>query len=98
MNITSIIISLIGLCFAVLTCAIVPTLKAKYGQERINAMLQWVSIGVRTAEQLYSKNDGSAKRQYVIDFLNSKGYTIEKDKIDIVLEAYVHELHTALKG
>ena len=55
----------------------------------------WVKIAVKAAEMLYAgQGRGEEKKTYVIEFLNSKGYTLDISSIENMIEAAVLEIQT----
>lgn len=98
MDITQLIIGVIGICVLFVTMVILPLARAKFGSENVEEFLRWVKIGVQAAEQIYAITDGEQKKMYVLEFLDSKGYDINEDEVDKAIEAAVLELHTAMYG
>lgn len=73
---------------------LIPILKQKYGQQKINNTLDIVKIAVNAAEQIYSKRgQGDLKKEYVIQYLKDKGIKIKDDELNIMIEACVLELN-----
>lgn len=96
-DLTEIIVALIGLVAAVLTSFLVPYLKQKMTAERFNEMQMWVNIAVKAAEMLYTGTGrGGEKKAYVIEFLNSKGYTLDATSIENMIEAAVLEMQNSM--
>lgn len=98
MDITQLVIGVIGICVLFVTMVILPLARAKFGNENVEEFLRWVKIGVQAAEQIYAITDGEQKKKYVLEFLDSKGYDINEDEVDKAIEAAVLELHTAMYG
>lgn len=98
MDITQLVIGVIGICVLFVTMVILPLARAKFGNENVDEFLRWVKIGVQAAEQIYAITDGEQKKMYVLEFLDSKGYDINEDEVDKAIEAAVLELHTAMYG
>ena len=98
MDITQLVIGVIGICVLFVTMVILPLARAKFGNENVSEFLRWVKIGVQAAEQIYAITDGEQKKMYVLEFLDSKGYDINEDEVDKAIEAAVLELHTAMYG
>lgn len=96
-DITPIVTAVIGLCTAVITYVVVPWVKNKASEQKQEELLKWVKIAVAAAEQLYDSTQGKAKKMYVLEYLNDKGYNISTEDVDIAIEAAVNELHNALK-
>ena len=99
MNITQVVTALIGLLTTIITCVLVPWLKTKLNEEQQNMMKAIVRGAVYAAEQIYSATpqSGKEKKAFVIEFLRSKGYEIDKDELNIAIEAAVQELHLAMQ-
>lgn len=98
MNITPIINAVIALLAALITVFLVPWIKSKVGAQNTDQLLAWVDIGVAAAEQLYNSTDAQKKKQYVLDFLKAKGYTVNTEDVENAVEAAVLRLHTSLYG
>lgn len=92
-DITNIIILLIGLFGAVITALLIPLIRSKTTAAQFDKFLKWVKIGVGAAEMIYSGlKRGVEKKQYVKDFLRRRGYTYDEDAVEAALEAAVNEL------
>ena len=93
-DITPVIEAVIALVAAVITCFLVPCLKAKYGADKLAEIQKWVRIAVEAAEQIFSGSGmGEAKKAYVLEFLASKGFTLDADSIDKMIESAVLEMN-----
>lgn len=97
-DITAIIELLIKLVVLVICIFVIPAIKAKYSESELNNILKWIDIAVQAAEQLFDTNQGSEKKQYVLDFLNSVGLKTNESYIENAIESAVLELHNALYG
>lgn len=97
-DITPIIQSLITLMVALVTVFVVPWVKKKIGAENMDEFLSWVDIGVAAAEQLFSSDEAFAKKQYVLNFLTEKGYSVNEIDVNNAIEAAVLRLHAELYG
>ena len=97
MDITLIVETLIAFICAVVSCVVIPLIKKHTNaaqQKEINA---WVAIAVTAAEQIFQGNGrGDEKKAYVLDFLSEKGYTLDANSIDALIESAVYELKTGL--
>ena len=98
MDITLVIKAIIALLSAVITAFVVPWLRAKRSNEELAELLDWVRIGVQAAEQIYGHIDGPRKKEYVLQYLASIGYTVDDEAIDNAIEAAVLEIHAELYG
>lgn len=89
--IVKIIIPILG---AVVTYILVPWIKEKTTAEQQKNIKFLVQVAVNAAEQIFEEaGQGDKKKQYVIDFLNSKGINITEKELDILIEAAVFELN-----
>lgn len=96
-DLTEIIIAVIGLIVAVLTTFLVPYLKQKLSAEQFNEMQMWVNIGVKAAEMLYAGTGrGEEKKAYVTEFLESKGCSLDATSIENMIEAAVLEMQNSM--
>ena len=96
-DLTEIIIALIGLVATVLTTFLIPYLRQKMSAEKFSEMQMWVNIAVKAAEMLYAGTGrGEEKKAYVTEFLNSKGYTLDATSIENMTEAAVLEMQNSM--
>ena len=86
-----VIIPILG---AIITYLIVPFIKQKTTKEQRENIYFWVKVAVQAAEQIYKeKGQGKLKKEYVVDFLVSKGINITIQELDVLIEAAVKELN-----
>lgn len=61
--------------------------------EKLDTIKFWVNIAVEAAEMIYvGTGRGQEKKDYVVQFLNSKGFTLNVTEIENLIEAAVMEL------
>lgn len=97
-DITPIANAIIALIAAVITAFVIPYVKEKIGVEKLKKVQAWVNIAVEAAEQLYKGSGrGAEKKAYVVEFLNAKGYTLDPDSLDNLIEAAVFNLPQYIK-
>lgn len=98
MNIDIIVKVIIPILGAIITYILVPFFKQKTTKEQREEIYFWVQVAVGAAEQIYKeKGQGKLKKEYVIDFLTSKGINITIQELDILIEAAVKELNLVQK-
>lgn len=96
-DLTEIIIAVIGLIATVLTTFLIPYLKQKLSAEHFAEVQMWVNIGVKAAEMLYTGTGrGEEKKAYVVEFLKTKGYTLDATIIENMIEAAVLEMQNSM--
>ncbi|MCM1218423.1 MAG: phage holin family protein [Lachnospiraceae bacterium] len=90
-DLTQVIVALIGVLSAVITGFLIPFLKSKLNAQQQAELDKWVTVGVAAAEQLAKtgiiKKD--ERKKYVVDLLNAKGFTVDFDQIDKALNALI---------
>lgn len=96
-DITEIVIALIGLATTIITTILVPYLKKKWDNEKLDEMYRWVTVGVEAAEQIFVGTGlGEKKKEYVLNFLAEKGYKVDAVEIDAAIEAVVLEMNRSI--
>lgn len=95
-DITGILEAVIALIGVIITCVIIPYLKTKTTAMQREKAQAWIDIGVNAAEQIFKTTGvGKKKKEYVINFLKSKGITYDEATIDALIEASVKALNIA---
>lgn len=94
---TELIQALITLVSVIITGYLVPILKQKLSAEKRAKLLEYIKIGVAAAEQLYGSKAGQEKWDYVVKFLDSKGFTFDADEVEAMIESEVYKLTQATK-
>lgn len=92
-DLTQVIVALLTLAISAVSAFLIPYIKSKVSAEQLDAIKFWVNIAVEAAEMIYAGTGrGEEKKAYVVKFLNSKGFTINPEEIDNIIEAAVLEL------
>lgn len=77
----------------VVTCYLIPWIRGKIGQDRMDAVTGWVNAAVLMAQQVYSARTGAERKAIVIDMLRNilttKNISISDDQLEILIEAAV---------
>lgn len=87
-DMTAIAQAVLTLIAALFTTFLIPWIKSKTTQNQYNTIKTVVQHSVQAAEQIYESGQGQQKKQYVLDYLNSKGMTVD----DTVIEGTVNSL------
>ena len=111
MDVTQIVTMVIGLCVALCTAVVIPALRNKYGQDKIDKALATIEtyktiaeIAVKAAEQmgLTMGWDGQKKLQEAMDYAEKKladmGVVYDETALRKEIEAAVYAISGALKG
>ena len=76
--------------FAV-TCYLIPWIRGKIGQDKLDEITKWVNYAVLMAQQVYHARTGAERKAIVIkllrDILITKNISISDDQLDILIEA-----------
>lgn len=96
MDITKVVVALIGLLSTIVTVFLAPYLKAKLDVEKLNKLGELSKRFVLAAEQLIGKGEGEKKKAQVQDWLKEKGYDVSLDEVDSAIEAAVKEMNIAM--
>ena len=93
-DLTPIVNAVIALIASIIPTFLIPWIKSKIDAAKLAQIVEWVGIAVRAAEQIYNESGmGEKKKQYVLDFLASKGFTLDPDSINLMIEAAVKNLN-----
>ncbi len=78
--------------FAV-TCYLIPWIRGKIGQDRLDEITKWVNAAVLMAQQVYDARTGAERKAIVVDLLKdiliAKNISISDEQLDILIEAAV---------
>ena len=97
-DLTQIVVAVLSLMLSLVSAFLIPYIKAKVTAEHFATIKLWVKVAVQAAEMLYvGSGRGEEKKKYVVEFLNSKGFTLNMKEIDNLIEAAVLELKQANK-
>ena len=92
-DLTPIVEAIATLAVAIITALVIPWLKGKIDADKLEEIKLWVTVAVEAAEQLYNGTGrGEEKKAYVVKFLQEKGFTIDPDSLDKLIEAAVFNL------
>jgi len=97
-DLTPVFKAFIALAAALVTAFVIPWIKRNTTQKDREELLKWVEIAVMAAQQLYYQLEGEKRKEYVRNFLNSKGYDVTSAEVDNAIEAAVLRLHRELEA
>lgn len=93
-DITPIVNAALALIGAGVSVFLIPWLKKQTTEAQRKELTAWVKIGVAAAEQLYKgQGRGDEKKQYVLDFLKQKGFSVDEESVNAAIEAAVSQLN-----
>lgn len=92
-DLTQIVVAVLTLIISLVSAFLVPYIKSKVTNEQLETIKLWVKVAVEAAEMLYKGSGrGEEKKKYVLDFLESKGFKLNTEEIDNLIESAVLEL------
>lgn len=95
---TNIIEIILGILSAIITAFVIPVLNKKLFAEKRQNLLFWVQTAVAAAEQYFGSKTGQQKKDYVVNFLLSKGIVFDIDEVNTMIESEVYKLTQQAKS
>lgn len=96
-DITPIIEAVAALIAVIITAVVIPYIKSKTTTQQQAQINAWVKIAVAAAEQIYKGSGrGEEKKEYVINWLEDRGFTLDEDEVDALIESAVYELNNGI--
>lgn len=97
LDMTQIIVAVIGLLTAILTTIVVPYIRQKTTQAKWDNAMYWVKLAVEGAEKIYKDQGlGQIKKEYVEKFLKDHNIKLDEEQLDIAIEAAVLQMQAAI--
>lgn len=98
-DLTQVVVTLIGILALVLTRYIVPFIKAKLGADKANDLAYWAGVAVTAVEEAaragrIAKGDKFAE---AVKFLEGKGFTLDEVELGMVIDSAVWKLINQFK-
>lgn len=77
----------------IVTCYLIPWVRGKIGQDKLDEITKWVNAAVLMAQQVYFAKTGAERKAIVIDLLKNiliaKNISISDEQLDMLIEAAV---------
>lgn len=84
------------LAVLVVTYYLIPWVRGKIGQDRLDEITRWVNTAVLMAQQVYNAKTGAERKAIVIDLLKdiliAKNISISDNQLDMLIEAAVKQM------
>ncbi len=84
------------LAIFVTTCYLIPWIRGKIGQDKLDEITKWVNAAVLMAQQVYAAKTGAERKAIVVDLLKdiliAKNISISDDQLDMLIEAAVKQM------
>ena len=93
-NLTPITVAIIGVVIIAISAYLIPYIKTKMTEEQLKNLYTWTEVGVKAAEQLCKSGviKKEERKEYVLDFLANKGFTVDFNEIEALIESFVKDL------
>ena len=98
MSINEIVSLVLKVASFVCVMFIIPYVKKKYSQQKLESLNEKIQTYVEAAEQIFGKEQGEEKKQWVRSRLAAAGIDVDLDEIDAAIESMVLILHATLKN
>lgn len=92
-DLTPVFNAVIALAAALATAFLIPWIRSKTTAEQRDELLIWVDIAVAAAEQIFTgSGEGDKKKEYVLKFLEERGFKVDFETLNMLIELAVKEL------
>ena len=89
-SLAEIIVVVLGI---IITRYLVPYLKERYGAEKVANIYDMVEFAVKAAAKMFPESGmGGVRKEYVINYIRSKGVKITTEDLDVFIESAVKVL------
>lgn len=96
-DITAVVLALVGLLSTIVTTVLVPYFKSKTNEAQRENIYFWAKLAVEAAEKLYKESGmGEKKKAFVKEFLAEHGIVLDEAQVDVVIESAVLQMQNAL--
>ena len=93
-DLTELLSSIITLGFSLITAFLIPYIRKQLTNEQLKELDFWMNVGVKSAEMIYAeKGKGSEKKEFVKSFLAQRGFNLDPDVLEDLIESGVHDLN-----
>ena len=77
----------------IVTCYLIPWVRGKIGQDKLDEITKWVNAAVLMAQQVYFAKTGAERKAIVVDLLKNiliaKNISISDEQLDMLIEEAV---------
>lgn len=98
-DLTQMVIAIIGIAALVLTRYVVPLVKTKLGAEKASDLAYWAGVAVTAVEEAAraGKINKGDKFAQVVAFLEDKGFVLDAVELSMVIDSAVWQLINQFK-
>lgn len=87
--------ALVELAIAAIAAFVIPWLKERYGNEKLEKARHWVEIAVYAAEKMYGAGRGDEKLAYAEEFLAQHKIKLDLDTLKAMVDAEIKKMEQA---
>lgn len=102
LDLTQIVVALIGLLGIIITSVVVPMIKANTSVKTQTIITNIIKTAVYAAQQIYTPEQWEEKKEFAMEQvtkgLEQYGVTLDEDTISDAIEAALKEIKTAIDG
>lgn len=96
-DLTQIILAVITLIGGLIARYVIPWLRSRLDDRKIELLISAINTGVYAAEQIFDSTQGQEKKKYVIELLKENGYIVDPDNITMEINALIESTVKELK-
>lgn len=98
-DLTPVFQALLALAASLVSALLLPYIRSRTSAAQQQELWGWVRIAVSAAEQLYNGSGrGEEKKAYVLDWLQKRGFRLDAETLDALVEAAVRQLKEPLEN
>lgn len=94
---TPLLEALVVLLSSVITIVIIPALRERYGNEKLEKARSWVQIAVYAAEKMYGAGNGDKKLAYAEQILAEHKIKLDTATIKAMVDAEILKMQQTVK-
>ncbi|MBQ7487529.1 MAG: hypothetical protein IJT77_08570 [Clostridia bacterium] len=95
-DLTPLVALLLSVLLTVMAASVLHMVRTRTNEDQQAMLRTWVHIAVYAAEKLYGAGRGSEKLQYVRDLLEEKGFTLDIETLEAMVNAEIQEMMAGL--
>ena len=84
---------IIWVAILIVICYLLPLIRGKIGQDKLNEITKWVNTAVLMAQQVHYAKSGPERKAIVVDLMKdiliAKNISISDEQLDMLIEAAV---------
>lgn len=94
-DLTPLVEALLGIAMALITGFLIPWLNARYGNEKMAKIRDWVHVAVYAAEKAYGAGHGDEKLAYAEQFLAERKIKLDLSTLKAMIDAEIKAMEQA---